>query len=428
MSTVPAKSPPVRTWLYILRLSFYRPWLYLGFGVLEVLFFAVFPELSGLVIRQFFTSLESGISGLSGVPAMSSPYTWAILLVGVAVGRGVAIFLDVIAYFNFRFSVEALLRRNMFERILERPGSTAVPGSPGEAIVRFREDAEEVAFFMAELLTVIAFGVFAVMSVTVMARTDLRITALVLLPLIIVAVTANLAQTGITRYREASRLATGRVTGFIGEIFGAALAIQVNNAEVRVIERFRRLNDERRKTTIKDRMFNELLSSLFRNTASFGTGMVLLLAAQGMRDGAFTVGDLALFAFYIGRLSDFTATLGEKIAWYRRVGVSLERMITLLQGAPPESLVAYKPIYLHGALPEVAQIHSQSVDAFLFDLIQSFQCVVLILNDRFNFNHRYLQLLACGYHIVPALMGKLDRETVAAYCNNTEFDSRNVLH
>jgi ATP-binding cassette subfamily B protein len=157
-------------------------------------------------------------------------------------------------------------------------------------------------------------------------------------------------------------LATGRVTGFIGEIFGAALAIQVNNAEVRVIERFRRLNDERRKTTIKDRMFNELLTSLFRNTASFGTGMVLLLAAQGMRDGAFTVGDLALFAFYIGRLSDFTATLGEKIAWYRRVGVSLERMITLLQGAPPESLVAYKPIYLHGALPEVAQIHKTAAD------------------------------------------------------------------
>ena len=38
----------------------------------------------------------------------------------------------------------ALLRHNLFERILERPGATAVPDSPGEAVSRFRDDVDEV--------------------------------------------------------------------------------------------------------------------------------------------------------------------------------------------------------------------------------------------------------------------------------------------
>ena len=42
-----------------------------------------------------------------------------------------------------------------------------------------------------------------------------------LIPLIIVGIVANIATSRIEHYRRASRQATGNVTGFIGEFFGA---------------------------------------------------------------------------------------------------------------------------------------------------------------------------------------------------------------
>lgn len=71
-----------------------------------------------------------------------------------------AIFADVAVYFSFRYTIAALLRVNLFEHIMNRPGARALPSSPGEAISRFREDVDEIAFFMAELLILLGFGFF----------------------------------------------------------------------------------------------------------------------------------------------------------------------------------------------------------------------------------------------------------------------------
>ena len=79
-----------------------------------------------------------------------------------------------------------------------------------------------------------------------------------------------------------------------------------------------------------------------------------LLAAQGMRDGSFTVGDFALFVYYLGWVTDFIAVFGMFWRQLKQSEVSLERMASLLQGAPAETLVRHGPVYLRGPLPEVA--------------------------------------------------------------------------
>jgi ATP-binding cassette subfamily B protein len=343
------KTTPSTFW-YLWRIAAYRPGLYLLFGLLETLFFAVFPQIIGLVIRAFFDSLSGQATADVG------PYTLAALLVGVALGRAVAVFADVTVYFNFRYTVEALLRQNMFDHILRRPGAAALPESPGEAVSRFRDDVGELAHFMAESLTTIAFALFAIGAVLIMWRTDPRVTVFVFIPLIIVLLVANLAMSQVGKYREANRLTTGKVTGFIGEVFSAVQAIQVNTAEPQVLERFSQLNETRRMAAVRDRLFNEVLNSLYRNMANIGTGIVLLASAASMQTGAFTVGDLAIFIYYLGFVSEFTTVIGEKIAWYKQVGVSIERMNHLMQGAPTGELVRHTPVYLHGELPTLEQV------------------------------------------------------------------------
>ena len=99
---------------YLFRLIAYRPWLYLAFGCLEIIFFAVLPLTTGLIMRAFFNRLTGNAS------VTFTPYALAALLVALALGKAVAVFADIFVYFNQLYTIQALLRKNLFERILER--------------------------------------------------------------------------------------------------------------------------------------------------------------------------------------------------------------------------------------------------------------------------------------------------------------------
>ena len=350
MKTQKSNPAVLPTWRYLWELVRFRPWIYLALGVLELLFFGVFPQLVGLVMRAYFDRLTGA------APAGPTVWTLIALLVVIALGKAGAVFGDVMVYFNFRYTLEALLRKNLFKYILNRPGARAVPASPGETISRFRDDVNEIAFFMAESLILVGFGFFTVMAVFVMLQVSVEITLIVMLPFLLVFVVANLGKRGYQKYREIFREATGKVTGFIGEMFGAVQAVKVAGAEDHVMGRFRQLNEQRRKGALKDRLFSEMLDSIYRNTANLATGLVLLLVGKSMSDGSFTVGDFALFVYYLGIITDFTALFGEKIAWYKQVGVSFKRLWEIMPDAPASAVVQPGPIYLHGALPEIPYI------------------------------------------------------------------------
>ena len=127
------------TWWYIWQLTKYKPWVYGAFGLMEILIFGVFPQLSGFVIQAIFDQLTGAAQTGFSLAAL------AAFLIAIAVGRGAAFFTDVFLYFTFQYTVTALLRRNLFESILRRPGSVRTrfcsctrcctkPGWPGRSM------------------------------------------------------------------------------------------------------------------------------------------------------------------------------------------------------------------------------------------------------------------------------------------------------
>ena len=243
-TTIEKPQSNIRAWKYLAKIVRQYPGWYLALFVGENMFFAVFPQIAGLLIRSIFDSLSG--EAVVGV----NIYTLIALLVANAAAKAVAIFADVWVYFNFRWSVAALLRTNLFTHILKRPGARAVPDSPGEAVSRFRGDVDEIAFYLAESLIIVAFGTFTLVSVIVMFRIDPVITLVVTLPLLAVILVANRAEKAVRKYREASRKSAGKVTGFIGELFGAAQAIQVAGAENRMIAEFSKINQQRKEAAV----------------------------------------------------------------------------------------------------------------------------------------------------------------------------------
>lgn len=333
-------------WRVVLDMIRFRP----GFWVLNLVSMFVLMlanQVPGLVLREFFNTVSGEAAARFNV------LTLVVFLFICELGRFLGIFGIVRSNVPFFVHNMTLLRRNMLKHILKRPGAKALPDSPGEALSRFRGDVFELPLFALWLNNLQGMLLFTVIAIVMMCRVDAVITVLAIVPFIVVGAVSNTASKKVEEYRRASRKATGIVSGFIGELFGSVQAVKVAAAEKDVIRHFRELNEERRKVSLKDRLFNEILGSVFRNAANIGTSAILILAGQAIRDRTFTVGDFALFIFYLQFISEFTAFIGMLVARYKQIGVSVERMNRLMEGSEPGALVEQEPVYLDGTLPKV---------------------------------------------------------------------------
>ncbi len=98
-----------------------HPGVYTATAFLRITIFGIMFQIAGLLQREYFNSLTG--DALLGW----EPWTWAALVVAFAVARGSMIMTDMYFYFRWTFSSGAVMRKNMFEHILNRPGRGRYP-------------------------------------------------------------------------------------------------------------------------------------------------------------------------------------------------------------------------------------------------------------------------------------------------------------
>ena len=355
-TTFTNKIPALPAWRVIWEMLRFRPWLWFIDLISVALIRFCWQIAPALIIKAFFDMLTG-----------DAPLTisiWAIVAFFVSIWMG-----RVVASYGFYYAdvpifadIPTLLRKNLLRHILRRPGASPLPDSPGEAISRFKNDVNEIPLFVI-LINDIAVGILVVIvSIILMAQISPSVTAMALIPLLIVGIVANIATKRIEHYRRASRQAAGDVSGFIGEFFGAVQAVKVATAERNVINHFHQLNDERRKLTIREKLFDDILSSIYRNTSTIGTGVILILVGQSMRVGTFTLGDFSLFVYLLQSMGDLTTFAGMLAARYKQLDVSVQRMYRLMENAPLDALIQHSHVDLNGPLPEVTYLTKNDSD------------------------------------------------------------------
>ena len=335
-----------QTWRLLWRLAGYRPWLFAANLALWVA--VVLLDLApGPIARLFFDDLAGREHAVGAWGAI-------VLLVAQALVRTVVMTHAVVMEAFYRFLIGSLLRRNLLAGILRRPGADALPGSAGETANRFRDDAGEVGSLLATTNDFLASILFTAAALWFLMRIDAGITLLVFLPLAAVVAVTQRAFTHLAGFRKVGREATGQVTGLLGEMFAAVQAAQVAGAEARMIDHFRALSKERQRLMLRDTVLTQSLNAVTANVVGLGAGMVLLLAAGSMRAGRFTVGDFAVFAYYLEYVSVCTRFFGRVLAMYKQADVSTARMKALVPEGSVEALARHEPLYLRGPLPAIA--------------------------------------------------------------------------
>ncbi|MGO4548539.1 ABC transporter ATP-binding protein [Paenibacillus sp. 2TAB23] len=326
----------MNTFQYMWQLIRYRPWLYIVNGIIWMLIHLA-PLFTGLVTRDFFNSITAGRLDISYLTILIA------MLLTIAISRVVLIIFGSLTDVLHRFSINALIRRNIFYHLLVGyKGNT----SSGEVIVNMRDDSDQAENAISWTLDVIGKFVFAAVSFVVLFSINGKITCLVFIPLILIVVITNLANRRLEQYRSANRTAASNVATVIGEIAEMSQIIKIFGAEKRVIERFDNLNTVRKSLDIKDKLLTQILNSIFNNTVSIGTGLILILSVGEMKTGSFTVGDFALFIYYLHYITEFTQIFGSFLSHYRQTGISFRRMSDLFMPSRKHDLVQHAPLSL----------------------------------------------------------------------------------
>lgn len=334
---LPPAPPRQRAFAQTWRIACARPRLFALSMGLWGLFYAL-PVIPGLIQRQIFDS----ISGRR--PAGLNAWSLVGLWFAAQIAPLIAVYFANWAYSAFTTLSRVMVRTNLLGWLMFAEGPRRRRGTAGESLSRFRDDVNETLAFMEGWSDTFGQAVFAALALAIMWRIDSLVTFAVIAPMLLVVVITQRITAGIHKYSRVAREAEARVTSFVGEMFTAVQAIRVAGAEPRVLGRLASLNDERRKTAVRYRVYVTLLDTFGVGTSSLALGLVLLLAAAAMRDGRFTVGDFTLFAAYVGAATSAPRWLGRLLARKRTADVALMRISTLLDDAPDAAITAPRPI------------------------------------------------------------------------------------
>lgn len=344
--TAAALHAPMSTGRTAWRLVRYRTGLFLGTilfrGIDDIVPFAI-----GLIMKAFFDVLTGDAD------AGFTAWTLVALFVVLEVSDRGVLFLAAIIGIRWRFHVESLLRTNLLKATLDVRDPGLVTSASGETTNRFRDDVEGVVSYLEQYIHLWGNLIFAVLAITWMAGIDVTITAVTVAPAILIVTIVDIARKHIIRFRTAQREATEQSTNFANEMFQSVLALQVATAEADAVDRYRRLNEDRRRSTIVDNLFNQVLGSVNVNIGQLATGAILILVAERMHRGDFTVGDFVLFTTYVPEVARSGSLIGRVMAQHRRAEVSLDRMSETIESPTPAPLVEPTSVYLHQSPPAI---------------------------------------------------------------------------
>ncbi len=339
----------MKTWPFNVRLMRYAP------GSFAVYAFFTFVLVAGeiipaIIVQRVFDRLTGHeVAGFS-IAALVA------LFVAIEVARFASSFGHEWGYVTFVLTAGALLRRNILAAILNRPGAIPLPVSSGAAVNRFRDDVDETSDFPTWFPQEVGHWVGTAAAIVIMARINVTITIFVFVPTVVALGAGRLAWDRLRECIAHNDRATDEVTGFLAEAFTAVQTIKLSGATGDIVGHFRALNHTRQRWTVRWLVLYQAVNSMTATAVAFGIGIVLLLAGHAMAMHTFTVGDFALFVYFLQFTTSAATDFGNFLGDYANQAVSIVRMEELIRPEPPESLVEFHPVRpaattLHSDLP-----------------------------------------------------------------------------
>ncbi len=289
-----------------------------------VIFLVLFSSVANIAGTYFLTPIINEIGNLlkTGSSDMSVLIRF-IAILGVIYALGAA---AQYAYARLMLNVSQktlnLLRRDLFDHLMELPIKYYDTHTHGELMSRFTNDVDTVREAISQgLVQLINSGVMAVGIFLMMLYISPALTGLIILMLFIMLIVIKFIGGKSSKYFRKQQEAIGSVNGYIEELIEGLKVVKVFCREDKSKEDFTAINQNFRKSATKAHTFASVLMPIMGNisyinftiSAAFGAFIILNLGDSmngfsgfilGGVEGVLTIGSLAAFLQYTRQFSN----------------------------------------------------------------------------------------------------------------------------
>ncbi len=292
--------------------------------VILVIFLVLFASVANIagtylltpIINEIGNLLNTGSSDVSNLVKM-------LIALGVLYALGAAA-----QYSHSRLMLHVsqktlnLLRRDLFDHLLDLPIKYYDTHTHGELMSRFTNDVDTVREAISQgLVQLISSGVMAVGIFVMMLYISPALTGLIILMLVVMLFVIKFIGGKSSKYFRKQQAAVGSVNGYIEELIEGLKVVKVFCREDKSKEDFTQINEDFRKSATKAHTFASVLMPIMGNisyinftlSAAFGAFIILNMAdaQQGFTgfllggfQGVLTIGSLASFLQYTRQFSN----------------------------------------------------------------------------------------------------------------------------
>lgn len=290
-----------------------------------------------LIVGSLTASLIAKATGKS-----QSTELWSLLVLIfiLLIIRSVVLLFSLSYTYKIIFKSSSYLKIKTFAGLLNSAETLEQTGT-GEVINRLRDDTDEIGGLLEWTTDLIYRTVLTIGAVFVLFKTDLIMTVPLLLLLVGFFISTYFKKK-ISFFQFETRTQQGKIGEMIADslqgIRDLRLTGSIENKMAQMTLKF----GDRRNVLIRQQIFTDLLSDLFRNLILIGTSIVLLTIGLRIHSSPFDPGKLILFLTYSTWLAQQMYFFGKILARFQRGKVSFTRLHELSVEDSPSSTANLK--------------------------------------------------------------------------------------
>jgi len=237
------------------------------------------------------------------------------------------------------------MRRDLFDRLLVLPLRFFDQRAHGDLMSRLTNDMENISNILASSFSQLVssiFGLVGVLIIIFMLNVPLAVVSLVVMPLTYL-LTRAIARRTRKGFRETQQT-LGALNGIIEETITGLRTIKAFAREDVTVEQFSGVNQRLKRVALRARVLTSFMGPLMNMVNNLGLAVVActggVLAVRGMA----TVGEIAAFINYAGRLGRPLNQIAQLFSTIQSALAGAERVFEIMDEPPEQDAENAEPL------------------------------------------------------------------------------------
>ena len=296
--------------------------------------------------------LKIGIDAIASQDEQSLTLA-ALGLGGVAIVRGGTRLLSRFRFLHSARAVELDLRADLMRGLLAKPFDFFDRHRTGDLLSRFTNDLSNVRMLAGfGVLTMVNSHLVYIVTLVMLLRLSPTLTAIALIPYPLMFLFVKKMSKKMMTLTTASQESLGRVSQAVEETVSGETVVRAFALGGVRIRHFAGCNADYLQRNLDLAKLRAFIMPVMTIVGPIGALLTLYFGGKMVSAGEFTLGELVAFTAYLAQLVMPTLTLGWVMTLIQRCAASMERLSTVLGGAPPAPplppLLAPPAIVVHG--------------------------------------------------------------------------------